>query len=128
MQQFGYNLDINSEETVQMIKAHYGLNAEVVSSYNENTIKQYLQDNKLVLIPENGQLIGNPNYKAPGPKYHMLVIRGYTSSSIITNDPGTRNGLNYSYSYNTLYNANGDWSHQTNSVDLSKKNIIVVSK
>ena len=126
MQKFGYNLDISSEETVQLIKANYSLNAEMVTDFNENTIKQYLQENKLVLIPENGQLIGNPNYKAPGPKYHMLVIRGYTSSSIITNDPGTRNGLNYSYSYNTLYNANGDWSHQSNSVDLSKKNIIVV--
>jgi len=128
MQAFGYNLDINSEEVVKMIEANYNLQAEVVTNYSEDDIKQDLANNKLVLIPENGQLLGNPNYKQPGPKYHMLVIRGYTSTSIITNDSGTRNGLNYSYSYNTLYNANGEWSHQTNSVDLSKKNIIVVWK
>lgn len=128
MNTFGYNLDISSEETVKMIEANYNLSAKMVSGFTEDDIKKELAQNHLVLIPENGQLLGNPNYKQPGPKYHMLVIRGYTSSTIITNDPGTRNGLNYSYSFDTLYNANGDWSHQTNSVDLSKKNIIVVWK
>lgn len=128
MQAFGYNLDISSEETVKMIAANYNLQTKILYSYNLDDIKNELGQNHLVLIPENGQLIGNPNYKQPGPKYHMLVIRGYTSSSIITNDPGTHNGLDYSYSFNTLYNANGDWSHTTNSVDLNKKNIIVVWK
>jgi hypothetical protein len=128
MQTFGYNLDINSQETVKMIEANFSLNAEVVNGFTEDDIKKDLVDDKLILIPENGQLLGNPNYKQPGPKYHMLVIRGFTSSSIITNDPGTHNGLNYNYSYDTLYNANGEWSHQTNSVDLSQKNIIVVWK
>lgn len=128
MQTFGYNLDINSEETVKMIEANFSLNAEAMNGFTVDDIKKNLENNKLVLIPENGQLLGNPNYKQPGPKYHMLVIRGYTSDSIITNDPGTKNGLNYSYSFDTLYNANGDWDHQTNSVDLSKKNVIAVWK
>lgn len=126
MQAFGYNLDVTSEETVKMIEANYGLNTKILYSFTEQDIKKELAQNHLVLIPENGQLIGNPNYKRPGPKYHMLVIRGYTSTSIITNDPGTHNGLNYAYSFDTLYNANGDWDHQNNKVDLTKKNIIVV--
>ena len=126
LQNFGYNLDITSEETVKMIAANYNLQTKILYSYTENDIKNELQQNHLVLIPENGQMLGNPNYKQPGPVYHMLVIRGYTSSSIITNDPGTRNGLNYSYSFNTLYNANGDYDHSTSSVDLNKKNIIIV--
>ena len=128
MQTFGYNLDINSTETVQMIEANFDLQAKVVTDYNQEFIKNELLQNHVVLLPANGQLLGNPNYKQPGPKYHMLVIRGFTSTSIITNDSGTRNGLNYSYSYNTLYNANGEWSHQSNSVDLNKKHIIVVWK
>jgi hypothetical protein len=128
MKNFGYNLDISSEETIKMIEANFGLHAKIVTDFSEDTIKKELQQNHIVLLPVNGQLIANPNYKAPGPKYHVLLIRGYTSSSIITNDSGTRNGLNYSYSYNTLYNANGSWSHQSNSVDLNKKNIIVVWK
>ena len=58
----------------------------------------------------------------------MLVIRGYTPTSIITNDPGTRNGLNYAYDFDTLYNANGNWDHETEKVDLNIKNIIIIWK
>ena len=128
MQNFGYNLDVTSEETVKMIMANYGPQTKILYNYTEDDIKKELSQNHLVLFPANGQLLGNPNYKQPGPPYHMLVIRGYTASSIITNDPGTRNGQNYSYSFDTLYTANGDYDHSTNSVDLSKKNIIVVWK
>lgn len=128
MQAFGYNLDINSEETVKMIAANYNLQTKILYSYTQDDIKNQLAQNHLVLLPANGQMLGNPNYKQPGPKYHMLVIRGYTSSTIVTNDPGTRNGLNYSYSFDTLYKANGDWNHTTNSVNLNDKNIIIVWK
>ncbi len=128
MQTFGYNLDISSEEVIKMIEVNYPLHTKLVTDYSEDDIKNELAQNHLVLIPENGQLLGNPNYKQPGPKYHMLVIKGYTSTSIITNDPGTRNGMNYSYSFDTLYSANGDWDHNSNSVDLNKKNVIVVWK
>lgn len=128
MKTFGYNLDITSEETVEMIKANYGLNAKMVTDFSEASIKKELAQDHLVLIPVNGQMIGNPNYKQPGPKYHVLVIRGYTATSIITNDPGTRNGLNYAYSYSTLYKASGNWSHVLGKVDLNDKNIIVVWK
>lgn len=126
MQNFGYNLDINSEEVVKMIQANFQLQAKVVSGFSLDEIKSELQQNHLILIAENGQMLGNPNYRSPGPVYHMLLIRGYTPNSIITNDPGTRNGLNYTYSFDTLYNANGEFDHSTGKVDLSKKNIIVV--
>ncbi len=128
MNVFGYNLNITSEETIKMITANFNLQAKMLNNFTEDDIKKELAQNHLILLPANGQLLGNPNYKQPGPKYHMLVIRGYTSSSIITNDPGTRNGLNYYYSFDTLYNANGNWNHQTNSVDLNNKNIIVIWK
>jgi hypothetical protein len=128
MQNFGYNLDVTSEETVKMIEASYGLQAKILYGFTEDEIKNELAQNHLVLLPANGQMLGNPNYKQPGPKYHMLVIRGFTSTTIITNDPGTRNGLNYPYSFDTLYKANGNWSHADNKVDLSQKNIIVVWK
>ncbi|MEK7161697.1 MAG: C39 family peptidase [Patescibacteria group bacterium] len=128
MQTFGYNLDITSEEVVKMIIANYGLQAKIITDVTEDNIKKELAQNHLVLLPANGQLLGNPNYKQPGPKYHMLVIRGYTPTSIITNDPGTRNGLNYAYDFDTLYNANGNWDHETEKVDLNIKNIIIIWK
>ncbi|MFA5991471.1 MAG: C39 family peptidase [Candidatus Doudnabacteria bacterium] len=128
MQTFGYNLDINSEEVVKMITTNYGLQAKIITDVTEENIKKELAQNHLVLLPANGQLLGNPNYKQPGPKYHMLVIRGYTPTSIITNDPGTRNGLNYVYDFETLYNANGNWDHAISQVDRNIKNMIVVWK
>ncbi len=125
---FGYNLDINSEETVKMIEANFKLHAKIIYSFNEQDIKNELFQNHLILFPGNGQKFGNPNYKQPGPIYHMLIIRGFTASQLITNDPGTRNGLNYPYSFETLYQANGDYDHSTGKVDMGKKNIIVVWK
>ena len=127
-QNFGYYLDINSEETVHVIREVYGLNAEVVRTYTEQSMKQYLVDGKLILFPAQGQQLGNPNYRRPGPPYHMLVIKGYTKNGFVTNDPGTRRGASYPYSFNVLYNANGDWDHDTESVNQTKKMIIVVWK
>ncbi len=70
-------------------------------------IKGALAKGRIVIVPLNGQLVGNPYYTAPGPVEHMLVIRGYddTTGQFITNDPGTRHGELYRYSYQTLYAA-----------------------
>jgi hypothetical protein len=58
----------------------------------------------------------------------MLVITGYNGDTFVTNDPGTRNGFNYKYSYSTLEAANGNWDKYQEKVNLSDKKIIIVSK
>jgi hypothetical protein len=58
----------------------------------------------------------------------MLVIKGWDSKGFITNDPGTRKGRNYPYTYETLYSASGAWSHNLNAVDTGDKTAIVVWK
>lgn len=125
---FGYSLDTTAAQTAEMIRAVYGLDAEVVRDYTESQIKKALQENKLVIIAAAGRKLGNPNYTAPGPLYHMLVVRGYNGSTIITNDPGTRNGESYAYSFSTLKNASADWDHATGTIDSTKSVMIVVSK
>ena len=125
---FGYHLSINSEETAKMIKEVYGLKAEIVENFDEATLKKTLADGKLILLPANGRMLLNPNFKSPGPKYHMLVIKGYNSQGFLTNDPGTKKGLNYPYSFVTLYNANGDYEHTTEEVDTKQKNVIMIWK
>jgi hypothetical protein len=40
----------------------------------------------------------------------MLVIVGYDSNGFITNDPGTRKGEGYRYSFATLMAAIHDWN------------------
>ncbi len=127
-QNFGYYLDSTLKETAQMIEAVYGLKTKIVSDFTEEQLKQEISSGNVVIIPENGRDLGNPNYKAPGPIYHMLVIRGYTSTKIITNDSGTRNGENYTYTFETLKNAGADWDHATDTIDQTKKLMLVVSK
>lgn len=123
----GYHLDQTSAETAKMIEAVYGLKAEV-AAMDQKTIKQALKDNKLVLISFNGRLLKNPHYKQPGPIHHMLVLTGWNGDTFITNDSGTKFGLNYQYDYNTLYSAAADWNHSIESVDEAKKLMIIVSK
>lgn len=123
---FGYYLDINAEETVKVLKEVYGLKAQVITNFTEEQIKRELYDNKLVFILANGQKLGNPNFRRPGPPYHMLVVRGWDNQGFITNDPGTRKGQNYPYAFETLYNAGGDWDHEIHGVDESIKKAIVV--
>ena len=125
---FGYHLDTTALETAEMIRSVYGLKASIVNNFTEREIKEALSANKVVIIPVNGRKLGNPNYKQPGPIYHMLVVRGYTATKIITNDSGTRNGENYSYLFSTINNATADWDHATNTIDESKSVMIVVSK
>ncbi len=124
---YGYHLSINTEETARMIEEVYELKTEV-AEISENSIKHALLKDKLVILPANGQLLKNPNFKRPGPIYHMLVITGFNEKGFITNDPGTRKGQNYFYPYDTLYNSNGTWSHENEKVDLDNKKIIIISK
>lgn len=140
---FGYYLDTTTEETAEIIRSFYNLKATVISDYTEKDIKDALNANKLVILPVNGRLIGNPNYKQPGPIYHMLVVRGYSDAlvgastaggasehllTLITNDPGTRNGESYKYSFSTLKNAPADWNHATDTIDENRSIMIIISK
>ena len=124
---FGYYLDTTSNETAEMIRELYDLNTELITNFSEDTIKEALAQNKLVLISFNGRLLGNPNYKSPGPIHHMLLIKGYNKEGYVTNDPGTRNGRGYTYDFETLFNAAADWDHSIKTVDLNKKIAIIVS-
>lgn len=124
----GYYLSITTAETERMIKEVYGLNTKILENYSEDDFKRELTEGHLIIFPANGRLLHNPNFRAPGPVYHMLVIKGYDRNGFITNDPGTRKGQNYPYSYATLYDAGGDYSHESKVVHPSPKLAIAVWK
>ncbi len=126
---FGFHLDTTLKETAKMAQEVYGLKTKILENFSAEDIKLELLNNRLLIIPEAGRLLQNPNYKRPGPIYHMLLIHGYDSDdNFITNDPGTKNGLNYPYTFDTLYNAAADWDHSIANIDQSKKYILVVWK
>lgn len=106
----GFYYDTTAEETARAIESIYDLTVTLKKNPTIDDIRRALSDNKLVIVPTAGRELGNPNFKAPGPIYHNLVIRGYTKDGkFITNDPGTRKGNAYVYSQSVIMNAMHDW-------------------
>lgn len=111
LEQLGIYLDTTAAETEQFADARYPeLDFAVVANPTVDQIKTFVADGKPVIVPAAGKQLGNPFFSGDGPLYHMLVIRGYTATGFITNDPGTRRGEQFVYPYNTIMSAMGDWN------------------
>ena len=108
----GYGVDLNAEEIVRVMADYFSFNVKISREVNVDQIKYELSNGNLIIIPAAGRDLHNPNFKAPGPIYHMLVIKGYNSSQFITNDPGTRKGSGYRYDYAALIGATHDWNQK----------------
>jgi hypothetical protein len=105
---YGNYYDLDAQDTAKLMQDYY--HYQKVSTKIDPTIdeiKNELRQGRLVLVPANGQKLGNPHYKQPGPLTHMLVIKGFddAKSQFITNDSGTQYGKSYVYNYQVLFNA-----------------------
>ncbi len=123
---FGYYKDTTIEETADILREYFQLEkVEVVSDPTVSEIKSALAAGRAVILPLAGREIGNPFFTAPGPIFHMLVVKGYTKDGkFITNDPGTRRGADYVYDQDVLMKAIGDWNGE--GADKENKLMIVV--
>lgn len=126
LQTFGYFKDTTAAETAKILTDFYHVQkVQLVQNPTIDQIKQNLAAGKVIIEPAAGQELHNPNFTAPGPVYHNIILKGYTSDGrIITNDPGTRNGANYIYSADTIMSAMHDWN--STNIDAGAKVIIVV--
>lgn len=122
----GRHHDLTASQTAQYLVHQYlgYKKAEVKAVNNVGDIKRELSEGNPVIVPAAGRMLDNPNFRRPGPLYHMLVVRGYNSSQFITNDPGTRKGEGYLYSYGVLFNAIHDWNG--GDVNNGKKVMIII--
>ncbi|HOW60656.1 MAG TPA: C39 family peptidase [Candidatus Moranbacteria bacterium] len=125
MKKFGYHKDTNIEETATILRELYNLQKiEIVYNPSVNEIKIALAEGKAVVVPLAGRELKNPNFRSPGPLYHMLVIKGYDKNdNFITNEPGTRKGANYRYKTGIIMNAIHDWNN--GDVYNGKKAVII---
>ncbi len=111
-QDFGHGLSITAAQTVELIEAYYpNFTAEIIENPSVEDLKRLLVDGYPVIVPALGRELGNPNFSGEGPLYHMLVLRGYDATHFITNDPGTRLGQGYQYTYDVLMSAIADWNN-----------------
>ncbi|MDP2737002.1 MAG: C39 family peptidase, partial [bacterium] len=125
--------DITLSDTLDwIIKDYFDYQkAELKENITVNDIINELKNGRVIIAPMNGQLLHNPNYTAPGPIHHMMVIRGYDSlkNIFITNDPGTRRGELYEYDTDIFFKAISDYPTGYHiSASQIEKNIIVVEK
>ena len=74
-------------------------------------LKDQLSQGYVIIVPAAGRELKNPFFNQPGPLYHMFVLRGYTDDGyFITNDPGTKRGEGYLYTFERVMDAMGDWN------------------
>jgi hypothetical protein len=108
----GFDIDTTAEETAELAELFYpDLEADVAPMTGPESVKQYIAQGIPVILPAYGKALPNPNFRNGGPLYHMLVVRGYTEDRFITNDPGTRLGEKFLYTYDGLLDAVHDWNN-----------------
>ncbi len=110
MEIFGYFEDTTVRETAEFASLYYGYEkTEILEQPTINEIKEHLAAGRPVIVPTSGRILANPFYSGIGPIYHMVVIKGYTEKGFIVNDPGTRRGADWIYSYDHLMQSIHDW-------------------
>lgn len=122
----GFAVDTTAAEVrTLLLSQNPDFSAELLHDPSVDDLKRVLSDGKLVIVPAQGQFLGNPYFQNPGPPYHMLVLRGFTDDGmVITNDPGTRRGEQFAYSWDTLMYALHDWNG--GEVESGEKVVVVV--
>ncbi len=123
---FGYFADTTAAETARLLEDQYPVSASLLTDPTTGQLQRGLAAGQLVLVPSAGRQLRNPNFKTPGPLYHMLVLKGYTTrGEFITNDPGTRKGADYVYPFERVMTAMHDWNG--GEVENGAKVVIVVA-
>lgn len=126
MEMFGDYFHTSATQTAALAKDFFKVKStRIFDIRNADDIKRELAAGHPVLIPADGKLLKNPNFKNGGPIYHMLLIKGYLADGRwITNDPGTRLGKDYIYTNEVLMNAIHDWTGEA--ADGARVGLIVV--
>lgn len=125
---FGSHLDESAFDTATLARdALPNAAVELIKDATIQDIVHSLVAGKVVLVPLNGKILKNPNYKPPGPVRHMLVVKGYdpNTQEFITNDPGTRRGEGYRYSQDLLLAAMHDWDTGNNTQTHPDRKVVI---
>ena len=79
--------------------------------HRSKSIRDAIAGGNPVLVTVNGMKLGNPHYRAPGPRRHMVLLIGYDDAErkFVVHDPGTRFGASYEYPYDVMDGALEDY-------------------
>lgn len=119
--------NLSVENALSLAKQFYNLGGAVTKNATITDLKREISLGHPVLIPSAGRLLGNPNFKSPGPIYHMVVAIGYDQNNIIVQDVGTRNGEHYTYNQKIFDNAWHDWAGSPENIADGEKNLLILT-
>lgn len=123
----GYGGSITLSELRDIALSQLSLSdGKIITLNNYKQIKDIIATGHPVIVGAAGKILPNPNFRNGGPNYHMLVIIGYDENGFTTNDPGTRNGKNFYYKNDELFDAIHDWNEQN--ILEGAKNALYFSK
>ncbi|OGH58862.1 MAG: hypothetical protein A2725_03890 [Candidatus Magasanikbacteria bacterium RIFCSPHIGHO2_01_FULL_33_34] len=107
----GESLDENAKTILTLINNFLPWEAHIKANPTLEELKYEIDNDRPIILPVHGRYLYNPFFKNGGPDYHTLVISGYDDSTkeFITQEPGTRYGLDFRYSYDTIMNAIHDF-------------------
>lgn len=107
----GKSLDENAETIAKIINGFLKWEARLILNPTLEEIKTEIENGRPVIMPIHGKYLYNPYFKNGGPDYHSIVISGYDDekNEFIVQEPGTRKGLDFRYSYDIIMNAMHDF-------------------
>lgn len=126
----GFGLSITMEK-VQIVAREFlgNTNTRLIDNPTIEDLKKELSAGNPIVVPAAGRDLGNPYFSGLGPIYHMYTLIGYDDArkEFITNDPGTKRGAKYRYSYDTVINTMHDWNGAKTSAEIRKgKKVVLV--
>lgn len=124
-QLFGDYVDTTVEETARLYEEYYGIGStKIIDNPTIEDIKTELAQGHPVVAPFAGRELKNSHFTNGGPRYHMLVIKGYDDQYFYTNDVGTRFWKDFPYAHDVLMNALHDLTE--GDITTGEKRILVI--
>lgn len=108
---YGTSLDEGAEKMQDWINNFYNWEARIVENPTTEQIKNEINNRRPVIALTHGRYLYNQYFRDGGPDYHTIVISGYDdeTNNFITQEPGTRRGLDFRYSYDRIMTAIRDF-------------------
>lgn len=127
---FGTDVSTTVAQMHQTATDYLSIPSDKVTRHMVNSISDLkeLINQGVVVAPFAGRLLGNPNFTGEGPRYHVLVIIGYTPQEFITHDLGTRKGEGYRYRNTVLWSALHDYVPEPADITTGAKEVLLFTR
>lgn len=101
---YGVEPDLTIEKLGKFANEYYKYKYFVINNGTKEDIKKLISEGSPVLVPVMTHSLKNPHYGRDNT-YHILLIKGYDSFGVTTNDAGIKDGKDYYYTWEILFSA-----------------------